>query len=151
MGQRIGCCLQRTTTLCPEMCSINSTTVTPSSCQATGSGQWRKSQNQTISLYVWHSKVQSRVKRVLPLPRQQRCASSCILTRVRRLLWADLRVRLSSMFPASSPLHVIITLVSPLIIPGAARPPPPAQNVFLLFFSQTSSPPQADMTSYRCR
>ena len=74
-----------------------------------------------LSLNARPSMVQSSVKRVLPLPRQQRCASSCTLTRVRRLFWADLRVRLSSMFPDSSPQHFTTTIMSPPNIPVALK------------------------------
>ena len=48
---------------------------------------------------------------------KKRCASSCTLTRARRLLWADLRVRLGRMFPASSPLHFTTTIISPPNLP----------------------------------
>ena len=68
-----------------------------------------------------HSMGQSRVKRDFPSPRQPRCASSCTLTRAPQLLWVDLRVHLSNMFPASSPLHFTTTIIPPPMFPAALK------------------------------
>lgn len=48
-------------------------------------------------------------------------ASSCTLTRAPQLLWVDLRVHLSNMFPASSPLHFTTTIIPPPMFPAALK------------------------------
>jgi hypothetical protein len=48
-------------------------------------------------------------------------ASSCTLARAPQLLWVDLHVRLSCMFPASSLLHFTTTIISPPMFPAALQ------------------------------